>query len=95
MKSLYEKNGLVFWSEKEIKLRESFRDYFSDSMRTALLATNSQWKFIQIEAPILTPLELVNKNYTSEDMYICDELILRPETTPGSYRFVRDLSTAA
>lgn len=91
MKTLYEKNGLMFWSEKEIKLREKFRDYFADQMREALLSVNPMWRFLMVEAPLLTPRELVNKNYTSDDMFVCDDLVLRPETTPGTYRYVRSL----
>lgn len=89
MKTLYDKNGLVFWSENEIRLREQFRDYFADQMRASLLATNPAWRFLQIEAPQLTPRELVNPNYTADDMYVCEDLVLRPETTPGTYRWLR------
>lgn len=91
MKTLYVKNGLVFWTELEISVREQFRNYYASRMRDALLATNPAWRFHQIEAPLLTPRDIVNKNYTSEDMYVCDDLVLRPETTPGTYRWLRDV----
>jgi glycyl-tRNA synthetase len=96
VKNLYTVNGLVFWSEREIRLRERFRDYFAEQMRDALLAINPAWRFLQVEAPLLTPRVLVNKNYTHEDIYVQvrkgeepDELVLRPETTPGTYQWVR------
>lgn len=89
MEALYEKNGLMFWNEREISLREQFCNYFSQQVRNSLLSTNPMWKFLRVEAPLLTPRDLVNKNYTNDDMYVCDELVLRPETTPGTYRYIQ------
>lgn len=91
MKSLFDKNGLMFWTEKEFRLRERFRDYFVEQMRDALLATNPAWRMMMVEAPLLMPKELVNPNYTAADMFVVEDLVLRPETTPGTYRFVRSL----
>jgi len=87
----YNMNGLMFWSEKEFRLRESMRDYFVERMREALRETNPAWMFLGVEAPVLMPKELVNPNYTQEDMYVLDNLVLRPETTPGTYRYIRNL----
>lgn len=92
MHALYNKNGLIFWSARQIKLREFFRDYFSQQMETALKAVNPMWQFHQVEAPLLTPRTVVNKNYTDEDMFVtAEDLVLRPETTPGSYTWLRTM----
>ncbi len=82
-------NGLVFWTEKEFRLREQFRDYFVREVQNALLDINPAWQFFGIEAPVLMPLDLVNPNYTNEDFFVLGDLALRPETTPGSYRYLR------
>ena len=45
---------------------------------------------ILVEAPILTPKDLLNENYTTDDIWEQDRasgLALRPETTPGSYAY--------
>src|SRR5690606_5980006 len=94
----FEVNGLMFWNEHDIKLREHFRDYFAREMQSILIAQNPAWRFFYTEAPLLTPRSIINKNYTNEDVFIQErssetetELVLRPETTPGSYVFGRHL----
>jgi len=95
----FEINGLVFWSEDEIRLRETFRDYFARTLQAHLLALNPQWKFFFVEAPLLTPRDLLNVNYTADDIWFQAEkmgdsgrqLALRPETTPGSYAYAQYL----
>jgi len=89
MEHVYENNGLVFWSEKEINLRKIMIEFFEREIRTGLLETNLAWQMIQIEAPILTPTTIINQNYTEEDVWFQSDkkLVLRPETTPGSYAF--------
>jgi glycyl-tRNA synthetase len=90
MENLYDVNGLVFWTERQVKLRERFRDYFVDTLRDTLRSINGAWQFTGIEAPILTPRPFINKNYTDEDVYATSgNLVLRPETTPGTYKFIR------
>lgn len=98
MEHVFEVNGLVFWTEREIKLRDQARQFFADELSAALLAINPQWKVMQVEAPLLTPRGLLNLNYTDEDIWAqarMDEndhdLALRPETTPGSYAFMQHL----
>jgi glycyl-tRNA synthetase len=91
MNTHYNVNGLMFWTEKEVRLRESFRDYFVSQVYETLKITNPAWMFVGIEAPLLMPRELVNPNYTNEDMFVLDDLVLRPETTPGTYRFMREM----
>ena len=92
MDTYYNVNGLAFWTEKEFQLREMFRNYFVERMREALRATNPAWHFLMVEAPLLMPRNLVNPNYTNEDIYTTsDDLALRPETTPGTYQYIRHL----
>jgi glycyl-tRNA synthetase len=91
MESYYNKNGLVFWTQKEIKLRKMFEDYFTSEIITTLSRDNSAFQIIQVEAPLLTPREFINKNYTNEDMWCFDDVVLRPETTMGSYEYAKHL----
>ncbi len=70
MYSLYNVNGLIFWSDKEIRQRRYFEDYLVRGIEAALLQTNPAWRLTQIEAPLLTPRELLNPNYTAEDIWI-------------------------
>lgn len=46
---------------------------------------------VQVEAPLLTPNEMVNKNYTADDVFRINDLTLRPETTMGSYAAAKQL----
>jgi len=73
MQNPYEINGLVFWNEEEIRLRETFRDFFARRLQAELLALNPQWSFHFIEAPLLTPRDLLNVNYTEEDIWVQSE----------------------
>lgn len=98
MDNLYESNGLVFWTEREIELREVFTRYFARELESALASINGAWRlnFRRIEAPQLTPRELINPNYTDDDVWVQagDDLVLRPETTPGSYMYAAHLLKA-
>lgn len=88
MQNLYDVNGLMFWNEREIRLRNQFVDHFAFTFNNILLETNPAWRMMQVEAPILTPQILLNENYTTDDVWFQDaDLALRPETTPGSYAY--------
>lgn len=89
--SIYDKNGLIFWSEEEIRLRNMMTDYFVSQMKLSLKSQNTAFEFIQVEAPILTPNELINPNYTDEDVFRIGGLTLRPETTMGSFLYLPTL----
>lgn len=96
MQPLFNVNGLMFWSEEDIKLRRTFEDYFQRHIQASLVDMNPQWRMIQVEAPLLTPRDLLNANYTDEDVWAQTsdedrELALRPETTPGSYVYAQHL----
>jgi glycyl-tRNA synthetase len=86
--TLYDRNGLIFWTEEEIQMREMMTNYFVSQMKLALKSQNSAFEFIRVEAPILTPNELINPNYTDEDVFRVGELTMRPETTMGSYAYI-------
>jgi glycyl-tRNA synthetase len=91
MESLYEKNGLIFWTQEEIKLRRMFEDYFSAEILKSLRQQNAAFQLVQVEAPLLTPRELINKGYTNEDIYAFEDLALRPETTMGSFAYAKHI----
>ncbi len=94
MINLYNTNGLFFWSKEEIKYRNYIKEVFSDQIEKILRFENKAWQFFEIEAPVLMPKELVNTNYTKEDIWLQEnfnaeeiDLVLRPETTPSSYSY--------
>lgn len=92
MQSNYNVNGLITWNEKEIEARDYFTKQLILSVKESLLNANKAWSFTRIESPLLTPSELINPNYTDEDVYrVNSELTLRPETTIGSYEYAREL----
>lgn len=70
MEPLFNINGLMFWTEREIRLRRQFEDHFAAEMKTILLAENPAWQFIQIEGPLLTPRDKINPNYTNDDVWV-------------------------
>lgn len=87
MENLYEVNGLLFWDREQIRLRRVFEEHFLSAIERCLVAQNKAFRFFQIEAPLLTPRDKINPNYTDEDIYALDNLALRPETTMGSYAY--------
>jgi len=100
MLNLYERNGLIFWNEKQIKIREMLKEFFVNNVRETLRDLNKAFDMIQVEAPLLTPVEFINPQYSASDMYIANghfqstagfDLVLRPETTMGSYRYAKHL----
>jgi glycyl-tRNA synthetase len=91
MINLYTTNGLIFWTKQEIKYRNFIRQTFTDEIEAMLRSENRAWHFFEIEAPLLIPRELINPNYTNEDIWVQENneeaLVLRPETTPSSYAY--------
>lgn len=95
MENLYNSNGLIFWTEEEIKIREMVSQYCVSSSFSNLKTQNRAFEMIQVEAPIITPKGMINKNYSPEDIFIIPTLrdsdesfVLRPETTMGSYKVI-------
>lgn len=92
MYGLYERNGLVFWGSQEIAARRMMEDFFVGTLEGVLKTENWAFQMFQCEAPLLTPQERINPNYTSEDVFVPAEgLVLRPETTMGSYAYAQHL----
>ena len=94
MNNLFEKNGLIAWTEEHIQLRNQVQDHFVLRIKSLLRDMNPAWSFHQIEAPVLTPSNLINPNYDEDDVFFQqgdDDLVLRPETTPGSYQYAQHL----
>ena len=91
MDNFYERNGLVFWDEAEIAIREMVVGQMTRDLSHCLKTMNSAFDFVRVEAPLLTPIAHVNPNYTAKDMFILDDLVLRPETTMGSYAAAKRL----
>jgi glycyl-tRNA synthetase len=92
MENLYDSNGLVFWTEDEIRLRRMFEQHILSAITSNLKTQNRGFEFFQVEAPLITPRVFINKNYTDEDMWTLDDrFVLRPETTMGSYQAILDL----
>lgn len=93
MLSLYETNGLVFWDEREIAVRDRLIAHFAREVETILRAINRAWLFYRVEAPTLTPHDIINANYSDADLWTQPDtgLVLRPETTMGSYTYARKL----
>lgn len=98
MQSIYNVNSLVHWEERDISMREDMIRFFSDEVRHFLRSTNPAWDIRRIEAPTLMPRSLVSNAYTEEDIWVQQclsstetELVLRPETTPSTYVYMRHL----
>lgn len=92
MESLYAAHGLVFWSEREILARRMVEQHVVAGLAAVLKEQNRAFEFFQCEATQLTPLALINPNYTPDDVFYVDgNLVLRPETTMGSYAYARHL----
>ena len=92
MENLYDKNNLIFWTEEEINIRKMAETYFTSQLLKAVKKENRGFDMVQCEAPILTPNEMINPNYTDEDVFrTANGLTLRPETTIGSYEYVKHI----
>jgi glycyl-tRNA synthetase len=70
MLSLYDANGLVHWNEREIRLRDSAISYISAEVTLLLRSINPAWDIRRVEAPILTPRELISSAYGPDDIYV-------------------------
>lgn len=91
MKHLYEKNGLVFFEQKEIEYRENCEKEISLAILECMKGQNLWFQMLKVEAPILTPTNLINSNYTLDDYFNLDDISLRPETTMGSYEYAKHI----
>lgn len=87
MHQFHKSGSLPFWNEYDIMLREQCIERLSFRLKKVLSKMNKAWEFKRVEAPILTPLDMLSKEYyDSGDAFVTDNrLFLRAETTPGSY----------
>ena len=69
MENLYERNGLIFFTEEEIQIREMAEKYFIQQLKQCLKKMNNAFDFFRVESPLLTPGNLINPNYTSSDVF--------------------------
>jgi glycyl-tRNA synthetase len=98
MLSIYDANGLVHWTERDIRLREMMTTHFAGEVSSFLKTTNPAWDIRRVEAPILTPRDLISAAYGADDVFVQaqlsehdHELVLRPETTPSTYVYMQHL----
>lgn len=98
MLSLYDANGLVHWTERDIRVRESAITHISAEVAATLKSTNSAWDIRRVEAPLLVPRAMISAAYSPEDIFVQQqlsehdhELVLRPETTPSTYIYMGHL----
>ncbi|MES2721971.1 MAG: aminoacyl--tRNA ligase-related protein [Pseudomonadota bacterium] len=98
MLSLYQSNGLVHWTDREIRLRDMMQAHFAAEVSDFLTGANPAWDIRRVEAPQLTPRELVSDAYGPEDIFLVErlaehdvQLVLRPETTPSTYAYMAHL----
>lgn len=98
MLSLYDANGLVHWTERDIRLRDMMIAHFAGEVTAFLKSANPAWEVLRVEAPVLTPRELISAAYGPEDVFVQGrlsehdrELVLRPETTPSTYAYMQHL----
>lgn len=95
MEFIYDYNALPFYDEQDLIQRDRFTRAIAHHVRRLLLETNPAWSFHRIEAPCLIPRALVNPNYTEEDLWAQQSdtpdrmLVLKPETTPSTYAWLR------
>ena len=98
MLSLYDANGLVHWTERDIRVRESAITHLSAEVAATLKSLNSAWDIRRVEAPLLVPRAMISEAYGDEDIFVQQrlsehdhELVLRPETTPSTYVYMTHL----
>lgn len=70
MDNLYKQNGLMFWDEEEIMLRETLEKHLVHSIKDNLKTQNRAFEFFKCEASVLTPKSRINRNYTEDDVFM-------------------------
>jgi len=96
--NLFNVNSLVHWEEREINMRDHMVRFFSEEVRNFLRSANPAWDVRRVEAPALTPRALISDAYTNADIWVQEQLtetdaplVLRPETTPSTYAYMRHI----
>ena len=98
MFNLYDVNALVHWNEREILARDAMIQFFAAEVAAMLRGLNPAFDIRRVEAPILTPRALISAAYGDDEVWAQarlspddHDLVLRPETTPGTYAYMRRL----
>lgn len=101
MLSLYAANGLVHWTDRDIRVRDMMLAHFAAEISAHLKSTNPAWDIRRVEAPALTPRSLISDAYGEADIFVQQklgphdlELVLRPETTPSTYAYMQHVLAA-
>lgn len=95
MEHIYNVNGLPFHTEEDLIIRKFFYDMIVIEVKRLLKGQNRSWEFYGIEAPSLIPSDLVNSEYTSDNVFKQQDTVfhLKPETTASSYAYLEMLFT--
>jgi glycyl-tRNA synthetase len=95
---LYDVNALVHWDEREIQAREAMIGFFAAEVRNLLRRMNPAFDIRRVEAPVLIPRALISSAYANSEVWAQErlgandhDLVLRPETTPSTYIYMRRL----
>lgn len=98
MFNLYDVNALVHWDEREILAREAMTGFFAAEVAAMLRRLNPAFDIRRVEAPVLIPRALISPAYANSDVWVQErlgahdhDLVLRPETTPSTYVYMRSL----
>jgi glycyl-tRNA synthetase len=96
--NLYDVNALVHWDEREILAREAMTGFFAAEVAAMLRRLNPAFDIRRVEAPVLIPRALISPAYANSDVWVQErlgahdhDLVLRPETTPSTYVYMRSL----
>jgi len=92
IEGLYNKNGLVFWTEEDLVKRDYVVSRIKSDLMACLMGMNAAFKSVRVEAPVITPEHLISREYASSGVFKVDDgLFLRPETTAGTYEYAKIL----
>lgn len=89
--TLYGFGGLRFWTEREILARERMSAQIAETIMRTLRGVNQAWAFERVDTPLIIPRSRLNPAYTGQDAFFLkdpmgdEEMVLRAETTDGSY----------
>jgi glycyl-tRNA synthetase len=96
--NLYDVNALVHWDEREILAREAMTGFFAAEVAAMLRRLNPAFDIRRVEAPVLIPRALISPAYANSEVWAQErlgahdhDLVLRPETTPSTYAYMRRL----
>lgn len=98
--TLYDFGGLRFWTEREILSRERIVAQIADTIQRTLRGVNQAWAFERVDTPLIIPRSALNPAYTGDDAFFLEaemggeQMVMRAETTDGSYRVAEHLLRA-